>query len=206
MTLAEAARHFAATRRRTLALVESLSQEIAERRSPPERWSVAEVLDHLALVDRLLRQDVERLLAAGAAGRSDFVFRTMAELDPATRGDEKLLLRWVELPFDVIGALVPRTLRQALLGNRAVPARAPRAIVPRPGRPLDRLRGELAELPELVTAASGRIAPGACLYYYNPLIGLTGVAGVLEFLASHEGRHQAQLGEILEAVRTSAAA
>ena len=54
-------RRFAGTRRKTLELAGSLTQEQMDFSPGRGKWSVGEVLDHLIQVDRVFRQELDEL-------------------------------------------------------------------------------------------------------------------------------------------------
>ena len=64
---------------------------------------------------------------------------------------------------------------------------------------MDELRRELSGMLEFVerTYAENPGVRFEALRYYNPILGLTHVPGMLAFSASHESRHQEQMREIL---------
>lgn len=137
-------------------------------RPAPDRWSVADVLEHLAMVEvgvgRLLRK-----LAAEAE---------MASPDPARKGNAELDLR----------GLLDRSLRvessAQVLPSRALTWSA--AL-----DELEQARGDL-----LAVIATVRHVPidRACASHY--LLGDLDGHQWIEFVARHEQRHAAQIREI----------
>lgn len=189
------------TRRETVRLTDGLSQAQVDFSPGPDRWSVGEVLDHLIRIDRLFGDEYAELFRRGRRSGCAFRFRGLSQSGLSVPLVPQALLPLFDVPAAVLGVVVPRPVRQALLGNRAVPAQAPPPIRPRKGRPLADLRRDLQEAIETLEAllAANRDVRLESLYYYNPLIGFTDLPGILSFLASHESRHQGQLREILAA-------
>ncbi len=188
-------------RRETLALVESLDQEQSERRPDPRTWSVGQVLDHLLKTDALIVRELELAIRQRCRGLP-FVYRGVADVEPAVPRILRPVLPFFEIPFGFFNALVPLPVRNALTGNRGIPIPAPEVIRPSIGRPIDDLRRELAETFERLEQQQRR-DPDVDLdrvYYYNPITGLNSVAGLYRFVSNHEQRHQKQLREILDAV------
>jgi len=186
-------------RRETLRLTGDLDQERLDRRPSPRRWSVGEVLDHLILSDRFYRGDVERLFELARAGERPVLRRSFADLDPSILFFPKRLLPLLEPPLAVMNLFMPRSLRDWIARNRLIPAQNPEISEPRPGRPAEELRHELAESLE-ETEAVFRDAEGldlTAIEHYHPLLGKRDLAGLLDFIADHEERHQAQIREIL---------
>lgn len=195
----EALEPLRSTRRETLRLVEGLSQAQVDFSPGPAKWSVGEILDHLIRVDLLFRDEYEELVRQGRNSGCAFRFRGLSETGLTLPLVPDALLPLFDLPAAVMGVVIPRPVRQIVLGNRSVPAQAPPPIQPRKGRAADDLRRDLRAAVERLEALLGenRNLRLDRLYYYNPLIGLTDLPGMTAFTASHESRHQEQLREIL---------
>lgn len=185
-------------RRETLALVASAPADGLGRRPGPDRWSAAEVLDHLVLIDDLYARELEALVRRARAG-DYFLYRGFADIDASLRFVPKGLLPLFELPAAWLNLFVPRSLRERLFGARWVLAEAPDRTRPRAGRFRDDLVDELRAGPETL----GRILRDGSglelrrVRHYHPLLGTNDLTGLLGFVARHEERHQAQLREAL---------
>lgn len=191
---------FRATRRRTLATVEGLSQEQLDFSPGRGKWSLSEVLDHLTRVDRIFRRDLDELVARRRKRRRVFLMRGLKDFDVKVPGVPKSFLPLLDLPVAAFGAFVPRQLRQGVARSRLVPARSPEVIAPRKGRQGDDLRAELSGMLEFTHRLfADRAIRFGELYYYNPLTGFTSALGILSFAASHETRHQEQMADVLAA-------
>jgi uncharacterized damage-inducible protein DinB len=197
----EAFDRFRDARRETLDLVWDLSQEQMDFAASPRKWSVGQVLDHLVRVDEVFREEYDELLRRWRKkGRAVGLFRTLSEAGFSLPLVPDAFLPLFDVPTAMAGVLIPRQLRQAVFSNRAVPAQAPRRIKPRKGRRADDLRRELAAFENYLEGffADNPDVEWEKLRYYNPLCGFTNLPGVMTFIASHEGRHQGQIREVLE--------
>ena len=193
---------FRETRRATLDLVDGLTQEQLDHSTRSKSWSVGEVLDHLAKVDELFREEYDELLRRWRKRRGSVsLYRSLSDVGLELPLVPNALRPLFELPTAMAGVFVPRPVRQVVFANRAVPAQAPSRIRPRRGRPGEDLRRDLAEFDDYLEAffADNPDVDWPRLRYYNPLCGFTNLPGILSFLASHERRHQAQIREVLAA-------
>ena len=188
-----------ATRTRTLELVAGLSQEQLGHAPAPGRWSAGEVLDHLVLTDRVYVRDVGELLALAAAGRGTRLRRTFADLNPSILFLPRSLLPALELPLTAMSRLLPTRLRDTLATARWFPAHHPDQAAPRPGRPAEELRRELAAGPVEIAAlhAAHPDLDLDTLTHAHPLLGVHTLPQLLDFLADHETRHHGQLRDVL---------
>ncbi len=193
-TSAEAVRH------RTLDMVAELSQEQADFRAAPNKWSAGEVLDHLVKTDTVIARELEVVFNQRRRGLP-FVYRSVADVDTSVPFILRPVLPFFEIPFGIANSLVPPALRRSFTGNRNLPVQAPGLLRPRAGRQIDNLRRELKATYETFrrqqedhpTFNLDRI------FYYNLIIGFSSVPGMYKFIASHEQRHQKQLQEALDA-------
>lgn len=189
------------TRTETLEIVAELTQEQADFSPSPRKWSAGQVLDHLVRTDEVFREEYDELVRRWRKRRGPVsLFRTLSDAGFSLPLVPDAFLPLFDVPTAVAGVLVPRQVRQAVFGNRSVPAKAPPRIEPRKGRPAAELRGELAAFQAYLERlfADNPDVEWDRLRYYNPMCGFTNLPGVMSFLASHERRHQGQLREILE--------
>lgn len=197
-------KRFRATRRRTLALVEGLSQTQIDFAPSKKKWSAGQVLDHLTRVDDVLGEELDELLdrwrrKPGSASLA----RTLSASGISLPLVPDALLPLFDLPVAMAGVFVPRPVRQALLSSRAIPVQAPARIAPRKGRSADELRHELAACVDRLEEriAANPEAEWRRMRYYHPLFGFTHLPGMIASLVAHEKRHQGQLRDILGARR-----
>lgn len=205
MSAREAYDGFAATRARTLALVEGLDQATLDRRPAPGRWSVGEVLDHVLLAEEFFRGEIERLAELARSGRPAVLRRSLSEVDISILFIPRPLLQLFETPVAVFGRFVPASVRELLLRNRILPTQNPSMATPRPGRPGEELRADLAaslERTRELLAANADLDYGRMIHEH-PLLGSNDVPGLLRFLDGHESRHQEQIREALAALTGS---
>lgn len=189
-------------REQTLELVRGLSQEQMDRRPFPGRWSVGEVLDHLARADEIYRGEVETLIERARAGDRPVLRRGFSDVDIAVLFIPKSVLPLLDLPMGLMSSLMPKGLRDFVVRSRWLPARNPTQTAPRPGRPVEELRRELREGPEVFASlvAAGADVDLTALRHFHPLLGWNDLAGIFSFLESHELRHRGQIRELLAAV------
>lgn len=151
--------------------VEAIPTELRERRPAPERWSVAEVLEHLALVEGQITKLLQSLIASAQA----------AGLDPEPETS----------PITPTPALA-----RAL--DRSRPLVASEASTPRGGLSASAAYALLIQQREALRAVL-LSADGLALSEVqapNPVLGvLNGYEWVL-FVGAHEARHTMQIHEI----------
>jgi uncharacterized damage-inducible protein DinB len=171
--LANALGHLDTARARLRAAVDAVPPGRRAQRPGEDRWSVAEILEHLSLV--------ELRFAAIIAKR-------IAEAREAGLGPEGGELE----PF-------PANLRQ-MLTDRAKRRTAPEPVQPRAGldeaaawAELERAR---AALRATVLAADGLAL--SQVFHNHPVFGTLNVYQLMEFIAGHEARHTRQVAGIAE--------
>lgn len=133
-------------------------------------WSVVEILEHLAIVERrigmLLQSKIDEGRAAGIGADAD------------------------ESP------ILP-TLGLERLADRTTKVSAPEATHPKTVRPIDEIWQSLdashAHFRELLAASDGMDL--AKLEHPHPRFGILNLYSWFAFVASHEGRHAAQIRE-----------
>ena len=191
-------------RSRTLAKVTDLSQAQMDFTPGRGRWSVGEVLDHLIQVDRVFGEEIHELQRRWTERRGTVrLIRSLSQSGVSLPLVPDELLPFFDLPAAMAGVFFPRPVREAVFRSRAVPAKAPRRIEPRRGRPAAELLADLNRFSDDLKHLE-RDHPDVewdRLKYYNPLTGYTDVPGILSFIASHEKRHQGQLDDLLSEPR-----
>jgi hypothetical protein len=161
-----------AERAALLAAVERIPASLRSRRPSPERWSVTEVVEHLARVER----GVAKLLALrGQEGAPASVDLDEAQLDAARIARLRSRSERIEAPSRIQpeGNLGPAEALQALADSRSA------------------LR---AALQAAHTAALDGVT------HAHPILGVLTLRGWASFVAHHEARHAAQVKEIADAV------
>ena len=164
------------TRGRLLRAVEGLSERQQHFRTAPDRWSVAQLCEHLATVEGNVAGLVGRLLAraeeSGAPGR----------LEGA--------------PFD------PVSIEEFVERGRGVRIEAPERLRPADATPLADSLARLAESRAALHALRPRIerADGRSLRFPHPAWGPLDLYQWLLFVGAHEDRHLAQIEAVKEAM------
>jgi DinB superfamily len=190
---------FRATRARTLAMLNGLTQEQLDFAPAPNRWSVAEVLDHMVLAGDLNRKQIARLVALKRTGQTPTLDLSFADLNISIAYLPRSVLPLLELPLMFMNKLVPDSLRNFLTRHRVVPFQNPDVAAPRRGRPAFQLSHDLITSlneTEILFANNCDIDYGE-LSLRHPLLGSYNVPGLLRFMAAHEQRHQSQINNII---------
>lgn len=183
------------TRRATLDHVADLDDATFARHPGAERWSLAEILDHLVLTDGLYAADLERLYEMAGRGERPYIRRSFREVDASILFIPKAILPLLDVPFSLFSMMMPKRARDLLVRSRLLPAQRPTPSAPRPGRTGEELRRDLAEGParlERLFSAHPEVDPRSMIHFH-PLLGRNDVAGILSFIVHHERRHQDQI-------------
>jgi DinB superfamily len=162
-----------ATRARLFRSVEGLSAAEQVFRPAPEKWSAAEVMEHLALVERRVARLIASLLEkAEAAG-------------PARVSDE---------PF------APVSIAEFVEQTRAQKLEAPDSARPA-GAPLDASLSALRDSRSALRALRPRVERADCASarFPHPVWGPLNLYQWLLFLGAHDARHLAQIEALKEA-------
>lgn len=189
---------FRATRARTLALTEGLSQAQLDFVPGPNRWSIGEVLDHMLLGERLNREQIARLIQLAREGKRSELVLTFSDLNISVVGVPRSLLPLFEAPLTLMNMFVPESLRNYLTRTRLIPFRNPDPATPHHGRSAAELRRDLiASLQETERLfQSNPQLDYDEMFVQHPLLGRYDVPGLLRFMSAHEERHQAQIASI----------
>jgi len=193
--LAPALEEVRRTRRATLDRVAGLDDATLSARPADDRWSIAEVLDHLVLTDGIYAADLERLYEMAARGERAHLRRGFRDVDASILFIPKSVLPLLEVPFSLFSLAMPKGVRDLLVRSRVLPAQRPSVSAPRPGRRGAELRRDLETGParlERLFAAHPEVDPRS-VTHFHPLLGRNDVAGVLSFIVHHERRHQEQI-------------
>jgi len=196
--LAEGLAEFRATRARTLAMVEGLTQTQLDYKPASNRWSIGEVLDHMLLAEHLNREQIAKLIQLKREGQRPELILSFSDLNISVVGVPLFLLPLFETPLTIMNMFVPDSLRNFLTRTRLIPFRNPDPATPRHGRSAAELRGHLvASLQETEKLfQSNPDLDYEEMVVQHPLLGRYNVPGVLRFMSAHEGRHQVQIGSI----------
>jgi hypothetical protein len=193
---------FGVTRKKTLQMLEGLTQSQIDFKPAPNRWSVGETVDHILLACQLGISQFKTLIDLQKTGREPYLRVTFADVNVAPVFMPKSLLPFFEIPFAVTSMFTPRCVKDFLIGNRMFAAKNPDVAEPRYGRSVNELKNELnTSLQELENLFA--VNPDMnyeAMKISHPVFGVYDAPGYVRFMAQHEQRHQAQIAEVLSAV------
>jgi len=173
----ELLRHLDTQRAALRAAVDQVPPELRDQRPEPGRWSVAEILEHLAVVEERLAQILKDQIAAVREGGFEPDRETSPILD---------------------------SFNMALLLDRSNRIKASEASRPRGGLDADAAWAALEQadlgLREVVTSADGLDLTRSTLPH--PAFGPLNLYHWIAFEGGHEARHAAQIREIAETFST----
>jgi len=186
------------TRRQTIAVVEPLSQRQLDFSLGPSRWSVGEIAHHIALSERIYRDEIAQLIALAREGKRPYLYRTFKDVNVSPLFLPAPLFSMMEIPMGVMSRFIPESVRSFMTEFPLVPTRNPDIATPRRGMPAAELHDALAHG---ISATRKLIADNADLDFSkmiseHPLTGATAVPDILHFLVLHERRHQGQMERV----------
>jgi hypothetical protein len=163
-----------AARSHLLSLLEDSRTHAASTETPPERWSVAEVVYHLYLTEKSILKMLRKALASGNSQER--------------RNEGQLRAEWEHV--------------RSLLGNRQLRVRAPSiaepANPPDLGEAVRLLKQSRREVLEMLRNANLDDLGGVSMPHPFPVVGTLTGAGWLSLIAYHESRHAEQIVEIMQ--------
>ena len=161
------------TRARLLQTVEGLTGEQRAFRPAPDKWTVAQLCDHLAIVEANILNLVSRVLA---------------------KAEESGTARAADAPF------APVSIDEFVEQTRGVKLNAPEAVRPGDSRPLADSLAALRESRAALHALRPRLerADGHALRFPHPSWGPLNLYQWLLFVGAHEDRHLAQIEALKE--------
>jgi len=162
-------------RRELLHSLDGVSGDRLCQRAEPDGWSVAEILEHLRMVE---------------AGVARLITKRVGQAREAGLGEETLTTS-VLPSFDKHQAMLESAVRQAPEAVR------PRATV-RIGEALDGLESSREALRTAVVLADG-LSLGE-IKHNHPILGELDLYQWLIFLGQHEGRHRNQIQRTLQSI------
>jgi hypothetical protein len=162
-------------RRELLATLEGVPGETLCRKAGPDRWSVAEILDHLRMVE---------------SGIARLITKRVGQAKEAGIGEEKSTAP-VLPSFDRYAAQLDSSILQS-----------PSTVKPKDNvdisEALDGLAGSREALRAAVISANG-VALGD-IKHTHPILGELDLYQWLIFLGQHEGRHKKQIDRTLKSI------
>jgi uncharacterized damage-inducible protein DinB len=168
------------TRARLLAAVEGLTDEQRDFRPSPDRWSVAQLCDHLSIVEGNILKVLNKVLAkAEEAGA------------PQAPSDA---------PF------APVSVAEFVELTRGVKIEAPEAVRPSDSRPVAESLAALRDSRAALHALRPRLErlDAHALRFPHPAWGPLNLYQWLLFVGAHEARHLAQIEALKEAMNSEA--
>jgi len=153
------------------AAVESVSPARREERQAPERWSVAEILEHLVLVERRLTY----LVATAVAGARAKGLPAETEMTPVMWTVPVKVFLDRSRKITAAEAVLPRGELDSAAASKA-------------------LESTRAQLRATIIAADGLAL--ADVVYPHPLVGQLNMYQWIGFIGSHEARHAAQIRDL----------
>jgi hypothetical protein len=187
----------------TLRMVEPLTQSQLDFAPRAGAWSIGEVLDHLLRSEGLYRSEIQQLISLRILGQRPYIRRTFADMNAGPAFVPRALLPWLEVPFTMMNAFVPRIVRDALTEIPLMAIRNPDLATPTAGR----VGGELkAELARSIAETHALLGANPALDFNeliseHPLTGSSSVPQMLRFLGLHERRHQRQISRMMGEAR-----
>jgi hypothetical protein len=188
----------AETRRRTIAVLEPLSQLQLDFSPRPGRWSVGQIAHHIVLSESIYRDEIARLVALARAGRRPYLRRSFRDVNVAPLFLPTPLFAMMEIPMGIMSRFIPTAVRSFMTEFPLVPTRNPDIATPRHGVPAAELCGALARGMDDTRAliAANADLDFSSMISEHPLTGATAVPDILGFLDLHEKRHQGQMERV----------
>lgn len=205
--LKTAIEQFRAVRERTIAITADLTQAQADFSPGQKVWSIAQIVDHLILSEQLYRGQFRKLLEMAKEGKQTSYDLPLSELNPSVAFIPQDLLPLLTAPLNLINMFVPRAFRETMFRFPLIPATNPSASAPRPSRPVDEWRADLAAtLPATEALFEGGIPARLNeVSMSHPMLGANNVVQIFRLLAAHEERHHGQIRALQQNPRYPAA-
>ena len=186
---------FRTARSQTLALAGSLSQKEFDWIPGPHQWSIGQVLDHLFLVEQMVRGEIALLIRLFREGKTPEIVRTFSDLNTGPAYLPRALLPLFSVPFSLLTRLMPRRLFDVIVRFPQIPFQAADRTTPAHGKNAAELRESLAQSINQTGCllAANRDCEWDRLVLTHPALGVNSVPQLIGVLASHERRHHGQI-------------
>jgi len=192
-------------RQTTLIFLEDFARgkEHLEYSPGPGRWSIAEIAEHLLLVDHFFLRELRAVVELAKDAKNPVLRRSLEYFPLSFRHVPKLLAPYVLLPFSRFSKAAPPTLREILARHRIIEVDAPPITVPQGLTPPSQLKVELEKSLKNVESffQENRYLDFNELGFEHPLLGSPSVLDFLRFRAAHEQRHHKQMWGNVEQMR-----
>jgi uncharacterized damage-inducible protein DinB len=197
--IADSLRAFGEARAGTLHLAADLTPDQANYAPGPDRWSVAQNLDHLLLTETLYRAQIERLLELAREGKGLNIDVSLREVDLNLPFIPRALMPMMSTPLTVMNMFMPHAVRETLLRFPVMKAKNPMVAEPAAAKPIGELRRCLASsLAETEALFAGELPDNAGrVTATHPVFGRNTIAKILALVTAHEERHGTQIGSVL---------
>lgn len=189
---------FVVVRQRTLDLITPLTQPQASFQPASGSWSVAEILDHLLLTEKVYRTQLQRLVDLARGGKATSVQLSLKEMNASIAPIPRDIMPYFEKPLLLMNSLVPHSLRETMFRFPLIAGVNPAASDPL-RKDIALLRTEL----ESSLAASKALFEGEMPARLNemtlthPMLGSNNVVTLFRLLSAHEERHHGQTRKVL---------
>jgi hypothetical protein len=196
----EALNQLRAARIRTVEAIAGLSQVQMDYVAAPGKWSVGEVVDHVLLIEAFNRDNIVQVIGLQKAGKRPVVVNSIAQVNATFAYMPRFMLPFMQAPLTVFNMVTPNPIRKFLIENPLIPLQHPDLATPRHGCLVAELRAALDKAiagTNAVFAANPDLDFGRMIVQ-QPLLGRNTVPELVEFLASHETRHQVQINDVLQ--------
>jgi uncharacterized damage-inducible protein DinB len=183
----------------TIGMVEPLTQAQLDFAPRAGSWSIGEVLDHLLRSESLYRAEIQRLISLKLLGKRPYIRRSFADMNAGPAFLPRAVLPWLDAPFTLMNAFVPRIVRDALTEIPLMGIRNPDLATPIACRAGSELKAALAQS---IAETQATLAAHPALDFNelvseHPLTGSNSVPQMLRFLGLHERRHQSQISRVM---------
>jgi hypothetical protein len=193
---------FRGVRNGTLALVDDLTQQQADFRRSAESWSIAQIIHHLLLSEKVYREQMESLIALAREGKATSIELTLQDVDSYIPFVPQEVMPAFEVPLKVFHMMTPRVVREAMFRYTVMPAASPAIVRPADSPRIDELLADLHTSLSQTEALFNSGLPANLVVHLkdmtvtHPLMGTNNVTELLSLLGAHEERHQTQIRRI----------
>jgi len=159
-TVASELENLRSVRQQTLTLIYPVT-EVQGRFVPrPGAWSIAQILDHVVLLEGMYRDAIRSLTNLARQGRAAEIRYTMEDIDVSVPVVPKAALSALEVPLDIANRFIPAVVRQAAIRFPVLAANSPRVARPRADLTMALMRDRLLESAIQNTELLGGPFPG----------------------------------------------
>jgi hypothetical protein len=200
-TLAASLDRVQLVRTTTLEFLASLSQRQVDFCPAPGKWSIAQIVDHITLIDGLYQPVFRQMIERARTGNEEILHIDIREMDPTIGYLPRAVMPFVAPAFSLFSTLLPHAVRETLLRLPLIPSGAPTLAMPRSGLTADQLRANLAEAFEATRRLlQNGLPPGfERMRAEHPVLGVNTPAEFLDLMSAHEERHQRQIRAVIAA-------